>query len=169
MKLPYSNLSRFVLFVGILVVLLSSCKKNNYRKNFTGNYQFTRHYNYWDDFEGSTSYTRIDTGQIVLFEGHDGNHHDIRHKIGIILDNDGSLLNSWETSCFSDLTYGAYDYIHPTVDRKGKLTYPEYECYAWGYSSNFKGEIIGDSIYLNYGYSDATHGVTRTVYGKRID
>lgn len=151
------------------MTLFASCnKEKEYRNDFVGTYLFTTQVSSWDDFSGSSSYTKVDTGNIKLFSGHEGNQDDISHKIGIILDHQGNLSTN-ENSCYEGLKYGAYDYLHPTINEVGEMSYPEYECYAWGYSSNFSGSIVDGELNATYGYSSSTHGSSFLLSGTRIE
>ncbi|MAP28601.1 MAG: hypothetical protein CMF84_01005 [Candidatus Marinimicrobia bacterium] len=166
---PISKAIPYLLFA---LFFISSCHEDidyDYRNEYVGEYLFTVQRSCYDDFSGSTNKTVTDTGEIFLFEGHAGNQDDIGNKLGIILNNDSTLLYHWETSCYNGLTYGAYDYLHPTVAEDGKLTYPEYECYAWAYGSSFSGSATAKIITMSYGYYDATHGCNYDVSGVRIE
>ena len=148
-----------------MIVAINSCNKlKKLRNDCTGNYRFHVTRTSYDDFSGSSSHSYVDTGTVALFQGYSGNQDNIDEKLAITLKPDGQLTTD-ATSCYNDLKYGYYDFIHPTLDIDGNLTYPEFECFGWSYHSNFSGSFVGDSVYLEYGFSSATHGSHTSVKG----
>ena len=171
-----ASMKKTWLLTGPLTLLvLIACTKNkedpDYRDKFCGRYSIIQYYRGWSMGDPVTSYSYDTLETIAVIDKFMGytcpngsNYYNIEQKLGVRLSDDFTF-DSHSSIC-NDTSYYIVNYLHPTVNFEGILTYPEFTCDV---HAHFSGYIRNNSLYIEYYYNGLGFGYCYLIHGVKLN